>query len=124
MYIVIIYICDMCLSLILIAIILISRCTERGQGLEQWREATCELPGLTLHAESEGEQVFARKESSATFESCSLCIVRPHGVREGKAGVVISAILEQGLEISALQSCMLLKSQAENFYEARRACKW
>lgn len=31
-----------------------------GKGLEQWREAASELPGLTVHASQEGEQVGLR----------------------------------------------------------------
>lgn len=63
------------------------------------------------------DKVFESRETTATCEHCSLCIVRPHAVREGQAGAVISAIMQAGLEISAMQTFALLKSQAENFYE-------
>ncbi|CAK9100333.1 unnamed protein product [Durusdinium trenchii] len=95
-----------------------------GQGLDVWQEAIEQVSdGTAIRTELGGptsEKVFARKESSATFEGCSLCIIRPHAVREGKAGAVISAVMEAALQISALQSFVLLKSQAENFYEAGR----
>ncbi|CAE7239851.1 NME7, partial [Symbiodinium pilosum] len=96
-----------------------------GQGgVETWREAVnatlSEDAARAVHVDAAGlesEKVFASKECSATFDSCSLCIVRPHAVREGKVGSVISAILNAGLQISAMQTFVLLKSQAENFYE-------
>lgn len=65
----------------------------------------------------ENERVFEGKETTATHHNCSLCIIRPHAVREGQAGKVINALLGAGLEISAMQSYSLLKTQAEQFYE-------
>lgn len=63
------------------------------------------------------EKVFQSRETTATFNNCALCIIRPHAVRDGVAGEVISTLLAAGLEISAMQSFSLLKAQAENFYE-------
>mmetsp|Transcript_1436 Transcript_1436/g.2503 ORF Transcript_1436/g.2503 Transcript_1436/m.2503 type:complete len:333 (+) Transcript_1436:74-1072(+) len=92
-----------------------------GQGADVWQEVTAQVGDPSaIQTETSGpasEKVFARKDSSAIFEGCSLCIIRPHAVREGKTGLVINAIMEAGLQISALQSFVLLKSQAENFYE-------
>lgn len=62
-------------------------------------------------------RLFEGSETTAVHDSCSLCIIRPHAVREGHAGTVISALVEAGLEISALQTFTLLRTQAENFYE-------
>ncbi|CAE7229261.1 NME7 [Symbiodinium sp. CCMP2592] len=93
-------------------------------GVEGWREAVGKSLGedaaRAVQVETVGldsEKVFASKDCSATFDSCSLCIIRPHAIREGKVGSVISAIMETGLQISAMQTYVLLKSQAENFYE-------
>lgn len=65
----------------------------------------------------ETEKLFEGKETTATHHNCSLCIIRPHAMREGQAGQVVDALLGAGLEISAMQTYSLLKSQAENFYE-------
>lgn len=65
----------------------------------------------------ENEKLFDGKETTATHNNCSLCIIRPHAMREGQAGEVVDALLGEGLEISAMQTYSLLKSQAENFYE-------
>lgn len=65
----------------------------------------------------EADRKFQGKECTATFSNCSLCIIRPHAVREGLAGEVISTILAAGFEITAMQSFSMIKAQAENFYE-------
>jgi nucleoside-diphosphate kinase len=63
------------------------------------------------------ERQFEGSETTATFDSCALCIVRPHAVREGYTGSVLSTLVQAGLDISALQTFSLLRTQAENFYE-------
>eukprot|EP00442_Polarella_glacialis_P054586 CAMPEP_0115067302 /NCGR_PEP_ID=MMETSP0227-20121206/11312_1 /TAXON_ID=89957 /ORGANISM="Polarella glacialis, Strain CCMP 1383" /LENGTH=339 /DNA_ID=CAMNT_0002453349 /DNA_START=68 /DNA_END=1087 /DNA_ORIENTATION=+ len=92
--------------------------------VEAWLQVVNQSVGRNsagaISAEAAGpasEKVFSAKGSSAKFHDCSLCIIRPHAMREGLAGPVISAILEAGLQISAMQSFSLLKNQAENFYE-------
>lgn len=57
------------------------------------------------------------KDTTATYDNCSLCIIRPHAVREGMAGAIVSTLLANGFEISAIMSYSLLKNQVENFYE-------
>lgn len=68
-------------------------------------------------ATADSERVFESKESTAKCSQCSLCIIRPHAMKEGQAGEVLDALRGAGLEISALQTYSLLKSQAEMFYE-------
>jgi len=89
-----------------------------------WREAVARQLGPTAAAAvsaepvgPENERLFEGKETTATHSQCSLCIVRPHAMREGQAGEVVEALMGAGLEISAMQTYSLLKSQAENFYE-------
>lgn len=65
----------------------------------------------------EADQIFSGKLSTATHDNCSLCIIRPHAVREGVAGTVISEILQAGLDISAMQTFSLSRQQTENFCE-------
>jgi len=64
------------------------------------------------------ERVFESLETSAKHDSCSICIVRPHAVREGSAGLVIERLVDANFEISAMQGFSLTRPQAENFYEA------
>lgn len=96
-----------------------------GQGgADAWREVVAQTVGgasaAAVSAEPAGpaqDKVFTGKECTAMFNNCSLCIIRPHAMREGKAGAVISTLFDAGFEVSAMQSYVLLKNQAENFYE-------
>jgi len=63
------------------------------------------------------EKIFDSTETTATHDACSVCIIRPHAVREGLAGTVIEQLQAAGLEISAMQGFSLTRSQAEQFYE-------
>jgi len=63
------------------------------------------------------ERVFESLETSAKHDSCSVCIIRPHAVREGRAGAVLERLVDENFEISALQGFSLTRPQAENFYE-------
>jgi len=93
-------------------------------GSDSWNEVVARSvstqSAAAVSAEAAGshsDKVFTGKDSTATFDSCSLCIIRPHALREGKAGPIVQAIFDAGLQISAMQTYVLLKSQAENFYE-------
>merc|ERR1712039_573012 len=63
------------------------------------------------------QRVFESLETSAKHDSCSVCIIRPHAVREGRAGIVVEQLVDANFEISAMQSFSLTRPQAENFYE-------
>ncbi len=54
---------------------------------------------------------------TAVLNNCSLCIIKPHSVQSGLTGKIIDRILEEGFEISALQSFFLDRSIAEDFFE-------
>jgi len=55
--------------------------------------------------------------STALFDNCTCCVIKPHLVKEGRVGEVIDAILSEGYEISALQSFFLDRPTSEEFYE-------
>jgi nucleoside-diphosphate kinase len=57
---------------------------------------------------------------TAQLYNCSLCLIKPHVINSGNVGQVIDKILEEGFEISALQSYFLNRSQAEEFLELYR----
>jgi len=54
---------------------------------------------------------------SPTFDNATLCVIKPHAVADGIAGDIITAITENGFNISALQMFRLEKANAEEFYE-------
>jgi nucleoside-diphosphate kinase len=40
--------------------------------------------------------------TSAAFNNCTCCIIKPHILQAGLAGQIIDMILEEGFEISAM----------------------
>ncbi|CAM9926988.1 unnamed protein product, partial [Heterosigma akashiwo] len=59
----------------------------------------------------------SRLASTATFDSCTACVVRPHAVARGLTGRVLDDVLAQGYEVSALEMFTLERPQAEEFLE-------
>lgn len=59
----------------------------------------------------------ARRKSTATFSDCTCCVIKPHAVAEGQAGSIISRIMQEGFEISAMSTFNLEKANAEDFLE-------
>ncbi len=53
----------------------------------------------------------------ANLKDSSCCIIKPHAVREGKAGDIITDIQRSGFNISGLQTLNLRYQHAEEFYE-------
>jgi len=49
---------------------------------------------------------------TAAFDHCTLCIVRPHAMKAGKAGEIMTAIQSAGLEISAAEMLHLQHAEA------------
>ncbi|XP_059158360.1 nucleoside diphosphate kinase 7-like isoform X2 [Physella acuta] len=48
---------------------------------------------------------------------CTLCVIKPHAVKAGLAGKIISAIQDQGFLINTIQLFNIEKANAEEFYE-------
>jgi nucleoside-diphosphate kinase len=59
----------------------------------------------------------ARLEDTATLDNCTCVVIRPHIVKGKQAGKIISHIISQGYEISAMVSRQLDKLQAGEFLE-------
>ena len=58
-----------------------------------------------------------RYPSTATFDNCTLCIVRPSAVRSGNAGEIISEVLNGGYEVSAMQMIHFNRAEAAELFE-------
>ncbi|CAH0592560.1 unnamed protein product [Chrysodeixis includens] len=58
-----------------------------------------------------------RLRLTATLSNCTLCIVKPHAVREGKLGLALEAIDEGGFEVTALNMFIVENINAAEFYE-------
>ncbi|CAM9431960.1 unnamed protein product [Hapterophycus canaliculatus] len=55
--------------------------------------------------------------TTATFDSCTCCVIKPHAVKAGHAGKIIDKILDQGFEVSAMETFQLSRTQAHEFFE-------
>lgn len=51
------------------------------------------------------------------MNNCTLCLIKPHIIKEGLAGQVIDAILDAGFEISAMELFNLTRPVIEEFYD-------
>ncbi len=74
----------------------------------------------SVDAEREISALFGSKpagSNTVTFDNCTLCVIKPHIVRDGKVGEIITAITDAGFEVSALQSFNLNRVTAEEFLE-------
>ncbi|XP_041974966.1 nucleoside diphosphate kinase 7 [Aricia agestis] len=58
-----------------------------------------------------------RLKLTATLSNCTLCIVKPHAIREGKLGAALEAIDEGGFDITALNMFVVENVNAAEFYE-------
>ena len=56
-------------------------------------------------------------QTTAVMNNCSLCIVKPHILKEGKAGEVIDMILQAGFELSGAEIFYLSRPVIEEFYD-------
>ncbi|CAH2050548.1 unnamed protein product, partial [Iphiclides podalirius] len=67
------------------------------------------FPPAPLHA--------MRLRLTASLSNCTLCIVKPHAIREGKLGSALEIIDEGGFEVTALNMFMVESDNAAEFYE-------
>jgi len=93
-----------------------------GDNVEnKWRSIQASLePGCVQQIDnSELESYFDRSRfpCTAAFDNCSLCVVRPHAVREGGVGLVLKEIMASGLEVSAAEMLHLDRAHAMEFLE-------
>ena len=59
-------------------------------------------------------------ESSVTLDSCTCCIIKPHAVRDGLVGPILTHLSKQSYEISALSTVYFGTEAAEEFLEFTR----
>lgn len=61
-----------------------------------------------------------RLKVQAKFMRSTLCIIKPHAVKEGKVGAIIKMIVDNGFSITAMKMVHLDRKQSEEFYEIYR----
>ena len=58
-----------------------------------------------------------QSRSTATFEACTCCVIKPHAVVERQAGNILSSITSRGFTLSAASSFTLGRAAAAEFLE-------
>jgi len=59
----------------------------------------------------------AGRQDTSQLSDCTCCVIKPHAVKAGLAGKIISAIQEAGFEISMVEMFHMEKADAEEFHE-------
>eukprot|EP00904_Undaria_pinnatifida_P007731 jgi/Undpi1/4088/HiC_scaffold_16.g07455.m1 len=54
---------------------------------------------------------------TATFDSCTCCVIKPHAVKAENAGKIIDQIIGEGFDVSAMETFQLTRTQAREFFE-------
>ena len=60
---------------------------------------------------------YFRLKHQPQLSNCSLLVIKPHIIEEGKAGKIIDIVLNEGFEISSMTMIYLDKETAENFFD-------
>ena len=58
-----------------------------------------------------------RFPETAAYDNCALCIIRPHAVKAGNAGNIITSIMSSGMEITGLKMIHLSRSESHELFE-------
>jgi nucleoside-diphosphate kinase len=69
----------------------------------------------------EGDVSKRPMKTTAQLNNCTICIIKPHIVQSGQAGMLIDMILQEGFEISALEMFYLNRPTIEEFYDVYKA---
>lgn len=85
---------------------------------DRWASAAGDMPpGCVRMEEREAYFNTSQFPTTAAFDNCTLCLIRPHVVKDGGVGVVFSALMEAGLEISAVEMLQLQRAEAMELME-------
>jgi len=99
-------------AMMVVADDVISRLTSALSGLP---------PGCVRQvSEAEAQPYFEDKvrfPTTAAFDNCTLCVVRPHAVKSGQVGAMISALVDAGFELSAAKLVHLQRAEATELLE-------
>ena len=63
------------------------------------------------------QSILPENGDTATLDSCTCCIVKPHAVKTKQLGKILDAIISQGYEVSAIQMLQFTQVQATEFLE-------
>ena len=58
-----------------------------------------------------------KRQGTDVLQDSTLCVIKPHAIKDNLAGRIISSISDAGFKITALQMFHLEKANAEEFHE-------
>ena len=80
--------------------------------------------GLGLSCPGNADEAFAythlfkkHSRTTATFEECSCCVIKPHAVKESLVGAIVSDVTSRGFVVSAAAMFRLERAAAAEFLE-------
>lgn len=59
----------------------------------------------------------ARYPTTACYDNCTLCLIRPHAVKAGCMGEIVKEIMQAGFEVSAAKLVHLSRGEAAEFLD-------
>lgn len=84
----------------------------------RWASVAGQMPpGCVKTEQSETYFNKSKYPTTAAFDNCSLCLIRPHVVKDGGVGMVFSAVMEAGLEVSAAEMLQLQRAESMELME-------
>jgi len=89
------------------------------QAVGRWKEISVRFKRRRSFAGEAGELDFffaSDFPTTALFNNCTLCLIKPHAVRRS-TGAIISLLLSEGFEISAMETFSMSLASAEEFLE-------
>lgn len=85
---------------------------------DNWADAVAALPsGTVSKVSADAVGPYFGAPSTAAFDNCTLAIIRPHAVKSGNVGAIVSSIMESGFEISAAKLVQLKRAEALELLE-------
>lgn len=66
---------------------------------------------------AKGRDQTAAMPTTAVLDNCTLCLIRPRMLREGRVGEILQTILSAGFEISAMKTMHLRTRDADEFFQ-------
>ena len=79
--------------------------------------AALESFGSNKALSAEEAQTLHGEPTTEVLSHCSLCIIKPHAIREGNAGHIMRMIVDAGFEISALKMSSVSRIEAVELLE-------
>lgn len=73
--------------------------------------------GLELMTPAAGKDQTTAVPTTALLDNCTLCLIRPRMLREGRVGEMLHTILSAGFEISAMKTTHLRMRDADEFFQ-------